>query len=383
MEILFGVIIGLVILIILVAVHELGHAVVAMRSGVVVEEFGIGFPPRAWAKKLKNGVLFTMNWLPLGGFVRMQGEHDSADREGDYGAANYWQKTQILLAGVVVNWLVAALLLTVMALIGLPKILPNQFFVQQDTTIVQSPVEVMQVMNDSPADEAGLQRGDKILFLASEEITSSEQLANRAQELQGEEVQVLYERGNSQYMIDVQLNTDDEAADSGYLGTSLGQRQELIKAGWSAPITGVVTTAQFSWATLVGVKDLAVNTAQGFVQRLSLDEDTREQGRQGLGSAAQNVAGPIGILGVIFPAAAQGGLTPLLFLTAIISLTLAVMNILPIPALDGGRWVTMTVFRLLRKDLTKEREEKIQAIGFLSLIGLIIVITIADIGKLF
>lgn len=383
MEILFGVVIGLIILIILVAVHELGHAVAAMRSGVVVEEFGIGFPPRAWAKKLKNGVLFTMNWLPLGGFVRMQGEHDSADKKGDYGAASYWQKTQILLAGVVVNWLVAALLLTVMAWVGLPKILPNQFFVQQDTTIVQSPVEIVEVVGGSPAEKSGLERGDKVLFLAGEEITSADQLARRSQELQGEDVQLFYERGSNQYMIDVQLNTEDEARQDGYLGARLGQRHELIKAGWSAPVTGVVTTAQFSWATLVGIKDLAVNTTQGLAQRLSLDEDTREQGRRELGSAAENVAGPIGILGVIFPAAAQGGLTTLLFLTAIISLTLAVMNILPIPALDGGRWMTMTVFRLLRKELTKEREEKIQTIGFLSLIGLIIVITIADVGKLF
>src|SRR5690606_24648602 len=148
-------------------------------------------------------------------------------------------------------------------------------------------------------------------------------------------------------------------------------------------ITGVVTTAQLSWETLIGVKNLAIDTAKGVAMRLSPNEDTRQQGKENLGQASQSVAGPIGILGVIFPAAAQGGVVNLMFLTAIISLTLAVMNILPIPALDGGRWVTMTIFRLIQKPLTKEREEMIQGVGFMALITLIIVITLTDIGKLF
>jgi regulator of sigma E protease len=127
---LIGILTGLIILVILVVIHELGHAIVARRNGVVVEEFGVGFPPKAWAKKLKrsilgNDVLFSINWLPLGGFVKLQGEHDAADKKGDYGAATYWQKTRILLAGVLMNWAAAVVLFTILALVGLPKILPN------------------------------------------------------------------------------------------------------------------------------------------------------------------------------------------------------------------------------------------------------------------
>ncbi len=383
MDVVVGVIIGLIILSILVALHELGHALAALKSGVVVQEFAIGFPPRAWAKKLKNGVVFSLNWLPLGGFVRFKGEYDSASDKGDYGAASYLQKTGILLAGVAMNWAVAALLLTVLTLVGLPKILPNQFFVQSDTTVTTSPVEVTDTVGDSPAEVAGLKAGDKILSFAGEEVSSTEQLIESAKKHQGETVQVTYERDGQQDSLTVTLNTDEAAEGKRYLGAHLGQRPDILRAGWSAPITGVVTTAQLSWETLIGVKNLAIDTAKGVAMRLSPNEDTRQQGKENLGQASQSVAGPIGILGVIFPAAAQGGVVNLMFLTAIISLTLAVMNILPIPALDGGRWVTMTIFRLIQKPLTKEREEMIQGVGFMALITLIIVITLTDIGKLF
>lgn len=380
MELLFGIVAGLGILIVLIAVHELGHAFAARRSGVVVEEFGIGFPPRAWGKKLANGTLFSLNWLPLGGFVKLQGEYDSADKKGDYGAASFWQKTAILAAGVVVNWLVAALLLTVLAWVGMPKVLPNQFFVQSDTTIVKQPVKAAQVTSGSPAEKAGIKQGDAILSIAGTAITSPQQLAETTKNHQGEEVRLVYQRGGDERTVQLTLN-GGEGVTSGYLGVAPSQR-ELIKAGWSAPVTGIATTAQFSWLTLVGVKDLAVNTAQSAFQRMSPNAATREQAKEGLGKAADSVAGPIGIIGIIFPAAAQAGVVDLLFLTAIISLTLAVMNILPIPALDGGRWTTMALFRLFRKPLTKEREETIQSIGFLVLLSLIVIITITDVGKL-
>jgi regulator of sigma E protease len=123
---LVGIIVGLLILVLLVVVHELGHGIVAHRNGVKVEEFGVGFPPKAWAKKVASSVLgkdvlFSLNWLPLGGFVRLQGEHDSATKKGDYGAASYWVKTKILLAGVVMNWIIAALLITALAFLGFGK----------------------------------------------------------------------------------------------------------------------------------------------------------------------------------------------------------------------------------------------------------------------
>lgn len=379
MELIIGIITGLLILVFLIVVHELGHAIVARRNGVVVEEFGIGFPPRAWKRKLKNGILFTINWLPLGGFVKLQGEYDAADKKGDYGAASFFKKTKIILAGVVINWLVAAVLLSILALVGLPKILPNQVTVTNDSQIISEPVQIVSVGEDSPAETAGLQSGDKVLVFDSQNVETVEQLVDLAAERAGEEVTVAYERDGAESTTRVTLREDGE---EGFLGAGLGQR-ESIRATWSAPLVGIATTAQFTAVTLQGLGELLTNLVGGLVMQLSPDPATREQASTDLATAGDSVAGPIGILGVLFPAAQQAGLVQLTFLTAIISMTLAVINVLPIPALDGGRWLIMAIYRAMKKELTKEREEKIQMVGFTALVGLIILVTIADVGKLF
>jgi len=378
MELLMGIIVGIIVLVFLVVVHELGHAILARRNGVVVEEFGIGFPPRAWSKKLKNGILFSLNWLPLGGFVKLQGEHDAANKKGDYGAATFWQKTRILLAGVLINWIVAALLLTILAWTGLPKILPNQFSVAGDTTVVSKPIEITVVTEDSPADKAGLETGDQIRRFDGRIIDTSADLSEATKDNRGKTVEIIYTRSGVEHRTQATLLTE---SDSGYLGVGSLQREQ-IQASWSAPIVGVVTTAQFTAVTFQGLGNLLADFTKGVVFQLSPDPVAREEASANLEKAGNSVAGPVGILGTIFPAAEQAGLTQLILLTAIISLTLAVMNALPIPALDGGRWFTMAIFRVLKKPLTKEREEKIQTVGFMVLMALIIVVTVADVGKL-
>ena len=380
MDLIFGIIVGLLVIVFLVVVHELGHAIAARRSGVGVEEFGIGFPPRAWGKKLKNGILFSLNWLPLGGFVRLQGEYDSSSGKGDYGAATFWQKTKILLAGVVINWLVAAGILTILAWIGLPQILPNQFNMAQDMSFEnKGDVTVVMAMPGYPAEKAGLKEGDVIEKFAGQEVTKVEKLIDLTHEHRGETVEVVYERDDNLQTKKVTLRDTDQGS---VLGAGLSQMQ-YMRYTWSAPIVGVVTTAQFTWVTLEGLGNLVVDFFGGLAGKLSFNETTRESAGEQLERAGASVAGPIGILGVIFPEASQAGLTQVLLLAAIISLTLAVINALPIPGLDGGRWFTMAVFRLFKKPLTKQREETIQGAGIMILMALIMLITIADVVKLF
>lgn len=131
-----------------------------------------------------------------------------------------------------------------------------------------------------------------------------------------------------------------------------------------------------------GLGGLVGKLASGMTQQFSGNQSVREQAKQDLSEVSNSVAGPVGILGVLFPSAQEQGVLQVVLLAAMISLTLAVMNALPIPALDGGRWWTMAVFRLLKKKLTKSREETVQGIGFLVLFSLIIVVTISDVIKL-
>lgn len=382
MEIFLGILLGLFVLVVLVVLHELGHAIVARRNGVVVEEFGIGFPPSAWRKKLKNGILLSINWLPLGGFVKLYGEHDSATGKGTYGGSSFWVKTKILLAGVAINWLTAAFLFAVISLWGLPKILPDQVVLPFDNQTNYSELTVRAVVGGSPAEEAGLRSGDKITRVNSKEITKASELSDTTKELAGEKVSVAYQRGGEAKSVTVDLRSHEEAPGGGYLGVVPSQI-ETIRATWSAPILGLATAGQLSYEVIVGVGDILVKLVSGFFGQFAVDEAARESAKGNLAAVGESVAGPVGILGVIFPSVLDAGITQILLLAAIISLTLAVMNILPIPALDGGRWLTMTVFRVIKKPLTKEREEKIQATGFLMLMVLMILVTWSDVGKLF
>lgn len=383
------IIVGLLLLTLLVVIHELGHAIVARRNGVVVEEFGIGFPPRAFGKDVKkntwlgiNGLSFiSLNWMPLGGFVKLQGETDDSKKKGDYGAASLWAKTKILLAGVAMNWLTAAIIFTGLALVGFPKVLPDQFTVAGDTVVTKQPLTIAYVEKGSPADKAGIQKGDVLKSLNEHKVATSEQLIEVTKDHKGSTVEITSERNGVEKKTQVALRANP-GKNQGVLGVN-GVSQEYLRSTWSAPIVGVGTTVQFSLATLDGLGKLLGNLAVGLTSQLSGDATVRQKGGEEISQAGAGVAGPIGILGVIFPAAQEAGPVMLLFLLGIISLTLAVMNVLPIPALDGGRLFVTLLFRVLRKPLTKDREELIHGMGFNFLLLLIIIITVADVFKFF
>lgn len=377
MALILGIIVGLIALTFLVVVHELGHAISARRNGVVVEEFGIGFPPRAWSRKLKNKVVFSVNWLPLGGFVKLQGEHDAAVKKGDYGAASFWVKTKILLAGVFINWFTAAVLLTILAITGLPQVVDHQFSVAGDTKVVAQPVELSSIKSQYPAAKAGLQAHDKILRFAGQAVSTTNDFINLTHRYAGQTVEVIYDRAGTESTAHVTLRQGDGIV----FGASLVQPSET-RSTWSAPIVGVATTGQLTWETLKGLGQLIGNLTNGVALQLTGNESAKKTGSEEVAAASDSVAGPVGILGVIFPAAQQAGLTQLTMLIAVVSIALAVMNVLPIPALDGGRWFTMAAFRAFRKKLTKEREEKIQATGFMILMVLVVLVTVADVGKI-
>lgn len=380
-----GIIIGIIVLTLLVAAHELGHALVAKRFGTKVEEFGIGFPPKVWGKTPKQSflgknVLFSINLLPLGGFVKMQGEHDDDVKSGDYGRMTFWQKSLTLLAGVMVNWVLAVLLLTILAVVGLPKLLPNQFYIPADAKITNQPVVLATVEDGLPAAKAGLEAGDQILRFDGQPVESADTLAMLAANDKGKTVKVIYSRHSVERETQVALRATNPDK-RGYLGAGPSQQSQIIRSTWSAPIVGLCTTAQMTWVTLQGLGQLVVNGVSGLVMKLSPDQATQKLADAHLASVGNNVAGPVSIFGILFPAAEKAGPAYVILMAAIISLTLAVMNTLPFPALDGGRWFVTALYRLMKKPLVAEVEEKIHGVGFMILMGLVVLITISDIGK--
>lgn len=383
---ILSIIAGLLILVFLVVIHELGHGIVAKRNGVTVEEFGVGFPPLAWGKKIKQSilgknVLFSLNWLPIGGFVKLKGEYDAADKKGDYGAATFWQKTKIILAGVATNWVAAAVIFTILAFVGLPRLIPGQFVVESDVAKTYQPLTVVSITDGLPADKAGLKNGDEIKSVQgiSGDLYVDEVISySRARP--GEPLTVTYVRDGKESTVKVLLRSAEQASDGkGYLGVQFGQMPTTYRSTWSAPLVGVGVTAQLSVEIVKGLGDLLGKVGTGIVGNVTGDKVASQK----LGEAGDSVAGPVGIVGQILPGAVNAGIVPVLLITAILSVTLAVMNILPIPALDGGRWYLMALFKIMKKPLTKDIEERINSYGMIFLLGLIAVITVTDVVKLF
>lgn len=409
MNIVFGIIIGIIILMALVVLHEFGHFIMARRNGVKVNEFGIGFPPRAvaWVKKPveiekggqkitkekwvklpksqwdkpQDSLVFSLNYLPIGGFCSMDGESDADTKKGTFGAATFWGKTKILFGGVLMNWLAAFVILTILAFTGMPQFINNQFVIKSDAHYNEhGGVAVAEVLDGSPALAAGFQTGDKIIKIADTEVVYPETITNYGAEHRGEEVAYTILRDGSEQEITATLNP----AESEYaLGIQMSYGETFVRSTWSAPLVGLGTTIQLTGETFRGLGELVWNLVSGVGRQLSFNSEVREAGQVAIGSVGDAVSGPVGIIGVLFPAFASTGAANLAFLAAIISISLACMNVLPIPALDGGRWLLIAIYRLRGKKLTKETEEKIVSRAFMVLIGLIVIITILDITKLF
>lgn len=405
MDIFVGVLVGLLVLMLLVTLHEFGHFVAARRNGVRVLEFGIGFPPRAvawvknpktkkWARlkkqdwgKPQEGLIFSLNFLPIGGFCQMDGESAFDERKGTFGAASFWKKTKILFAGVAMNWLVAFLILTILAWVGMPDFMEDQFTIDSDTRVEYVPVKITTVVEGSPAEVAGVRVGDFVVAIDDEQMRHGNEIIDYNSEHAGEEViYKIYRKGEEGCNCDTNLDLTVKLnpSDSDYLlGVMMESSESKSYSTWSAPIVGAGITLQITGQTFKGVGELLWNLISGIGRLFSLDESVRESGQAAISSVGDSVSGPVGIIGVLFPAFTSAGPANLAYLAAIISISLACMNVLPIPALDGGRWLLIAIYKLRRKKLTKEVEEKIVARAFIVLLALMFIVTILDITRFF
>ena len=354
-------IIFIIVIGVLVLVHEFGHFVFAKRAGMRVEEFGFGFPPRMVGIK-RGETIYSVNWIPFGGFVKIMGEDGDTRGPRSFASASFTQRMLVILAGVVMNFLLAAFLLMIVNSFGL-----RIGLVDGNTGSAKDlKVQIVGISPNSPAASAGLQPLDAIVGY----VTSGQTLAiSSTKEVQdtivghlGQPLTLEIERGGDviQKTITPRINPPEG---EGALGVSLALTGEVTYPWYEAIWRGISDAAFLTLATVKGYYSLLKTL---FVH----------------GTLIADVSGPIGIASLTGQAA-RVGFNYLLQFVAMISINLAVLNIIPFPALDGGRALLLIVEKIKRSPVHKNVEMAINAAGFYLLIALMLYVTYKDLAKFF
>ncbi len=339
---------------ILITLHELGHLLAAKLMRIEVEEFGLGFPPRIARLFTWGGTEFTLNWIPLGGFVRPRGENDP-EVPGGLAAANPWKRLFVLLGGSTVNIITGILLFSLLfTTLGTPDV---------------SRVRIMGVVEGSPAQQSGLQVGDEITAVNGEAVTSIENVSQMIKAQVGKEITITVLRSGQ--TLDLRATPRvNPPPDQGALGISLGN--PTVSVPW---IKTIPTALQVTWAQVDALVSLPAQLIRGDVQ----PEEAR-------------MVGPVGIFSMYdqsresdienaqqAPGDFSAQILNRLALLATISVALGITNLLPIPALDGGRILFVLPEILFRRRVPAKYENLVHLIGFAALLLLMIYITTQDI----
>jgi regulator of sigma E protease len=352
----------------LVILHEWGHFVSAKRNGVEVEEFGLGFPPRLWSRKVR-GTLYSINLLPLGGFVRLKDEDGGDGAPGTFAGARFGVKAKVLLAGVGMNLITAFVLLYGLCVIGLPALgggFEPRFL--QSTYAQPKQLILAEVEAGSPAAKAGLARGDYILSADGTKLETDNALRSFTKDHAGREVMLHVRSKDDERDVRVQLREPNTK--QGYLGVVSQQVYKLRYDPLRAVVAAGYITGALFVATIVGVLELLVHIPALLVGLFS----------SSVPQAAQTASGPLGII-FILKSISSLGLSYIFLFMANIAVALAAFNVLPLPALDGGRLAVIAVQRVTGRRISADTEAKIHGIGFMVLIGLMVLISVYDLRK--
>ena len=349
-----GIIFVIIFLSILILVHELGHFLTAKKFGLLVEEFGFGLPPKIWKKKIGETV-YSMNALPFGGFVKILGEDGansgSREKERSFVNLSIGKRAIIIAAGVLMNFLLGWIVLSIIFMIGIPQV-----------------VLITEIKQNSPAAEISLKTGDQIIEINSVKIATdnknifgSEQVIKIINENRGKETAIKIKRNGEIIDFSV-IPRINPPAGEGSLGISLIDaglpKQNILISFWEGLKASLILIKTIALA----IFDLI---AKAFIGKASLEA----------------ITGPIGIVKITSQAGSLG-FVYLLQLLALISLNLAVINIFPFPALDGGRLIFLGIEKIKGSPLNHKFEKITNAIGFGILIFLMLAITIKDIIRL-
>lgn len=352
-------------LILLMSLHELGHFLLAKKFGITVEEFGIGYPPRIWGKKIKN-TIYSVNWLPLGAFVKILGEDENQKKTtGSFASKPLWQRALVLFGGVASFWIIAFLIITILAGIsGVPTAVPDSFEGMGKET---PKVQIFSVAKDSPAEISGIKTGDEIINIKSQIANLK---SNKVGEIQafisnhkGEEILFSLKRNEEILNITSTPRTNPPEGE-GALGVALVRAANMQVSWYKSPWIGLKITA-------LQTKDIPVQWYWLIEKKINKVPTPDVQ-----------LVGPVG-LGQIMTQALGQGAGNYLMLVAVIAIYLAFFNLLPIPALDGGRLLFIAIEAIKRKPVNPKVEQKITAIFFIALILMALIFTFQDIRRLF
>jgi len=358
------IIVFILILGILIFAHELGHFISAKKSGVKVEEFGFGFPPRIFAFK-KGETTYSLNLFPVGGFVKIfgeeQGEKKSTSKRAFYNRPA-WQRAIILFAGVFMNFLLAAVFFSVVHGIGTPSMVEQG----QEANYRNVQIQIIEIAKNSPAEKAGIKIGDSILGISFKQetiqIKEVEDVQNFIAGHIGEEITFSLKTGSEVFSKNITPRPNPPQGE-GAIGIAMA-KTGLISYPWYTAIVKGFQTAGQMVVTMITLFWLLIKT-------LILK-----------GTMIGDVAGPVGIYNLTSQFV-KLGLVYVLQFTAILSINLAIINILPFPALDGGRLLFLLIEKIKGKPIKFKTERLANSIGFAILILLMVIITFRDIIKLF
>ncbi len=346
----------------LIILHEFGHFVLAKKFGVKVEEFGIGFPPRLFGKKIGE-TIYSLNLLPFGGFVKIYGHEEPIDRPRSFSVKPFWQKALIILGGVISFWVLAVIILTIVMATGVPTMVDDEE--SQSLTGIEAKIQILAVSKNSPAEEAGLRTGDII-----KNFVQVKEIQEFADVHKGKEITLTIQRrptfGGYPEVFEVSLVPRLSPPDSeGPMGVALA-RTVLKTYPWhQAFLKGILATGNLTWLIIRSWIMVIGSLFQG----------------QGLPPGVE--VGGLPRIFVLFAEMGNLGASYFLQFIAVIAVHLALINILPIPALDGGWLMFMVIDRLRKKPLNQEVVRKISTVFFFLLVGLMIWITIRDIIGIF
>ena len=361
----------LIVLSVLVLVHEFGHYIVAKWIGVWVEEFGWGFPPRMVGKKLGE-TLYSINWLPLGGFVRLHGEQGQegvTKPERAFVNKSKLQRSAVIVAGIIMNLLLAVFLFYIyLSAIGfdttVPKIVEHNFVGANQS--LEEEVIITAVSEGSPAEASGVLTNSTVVSVGGEIVGSADGFVDLIDQNKGSEVSITLENIETGETYDVQVTPrEDPPENEGALGVGFFPFETYVLT-WDS-------TGQKSLSGITHGYNMFAYNAKGLL--FTISRSVEEKSVEPVSGA---VAGPLGLF-FITEQVAKAGVLELISFMALVSLSLALLNILPIPPLDGGRLLFIGIEAVLGKKLTPKIEGYAQMAGLLFFLLLFVAISISDV----